>query len=176
MKIKPMDIDGAFIIENKQSQDQRGLFVKAFHKNTFKNHGLETDFQESFYSVSKKNVLRGMHFQLPPQDHSKLVYVVEGEVFDVAVDTRKSSKTFGGYVSAELSARNGRSIYLSKGFAHGFLTLSTTAIVVYMTTTEHSPGHDTGIRWDSFGLDWGIKAPIISDRDSNFKGLNNILK
>jgi len=176
MIIKPTGLDGAFVIENKQFQDHRGLFVKTFHKEIFTNHGLETDFKESFYSVSKNNVLRGMHFQLPPQDHVKLVYVVNGEILDVAVDIRKNSKTFGQYVSVELSAGNGKSIYLAKGFAHGFITLSGDATVVYMTTTVHSPEHDAGIRWDCFGFDWGTKVPIISDRDSKFKDLDSILK
>lgn len=176
MIIKPTEIDGAFIIENKQFQDHRGLFVKTFHKETFRSHGLETDFQESFYSVSKNNVLRGMHFQLPPQDHAKLVYVVNGEILDVAVDIRNDSSAFGLFVAVDLSAGNGKSLYLPKGFAHGFLTLSENATVVYMTTTVHSPEHDAGIRWDSFGFDWGCQSPIVSDRDANFASLNSLPK
>lgn len=174
MIIKPTDIDGAFVIENKQFKDNRGVFVKTFHENIFRSHGLETNFQESFYSVSKNNVLRGMHFQLPPQDHSKLIYVVNGKILDVALDVRKTSKTFGRFVAVELSVDNGMSLYLAKGFAHGYMTLSENATVVYMTTTVHSPEHDTGIRWDSFGFDWGSKTPIVSDRDSAFKCLNSL--
>ncbi|MEI8631931.1 dTDP-4-dehydrorhamnose 3,5-epimerase [Vibrio sp. PP-XX7] len=95
-----------------------------------------------------------MHFQIPPYDHAKLVYVTDGEILDVAVDIRKNSLTFGQYFSTVLSNENAKSLYIAKGFAHGFLTLSESATVVYMTTTVHAPKYDRGIRWDSFGFDW----------------------
>ena len=169
MNITQTNLEGVFEIQNRKFEDQRGLFVKTLHEDVFKEAGLETDFKESFYSVSKEGVLRGMHFQLPPHDHAKLVYVTEGLILDVAVDIRKDSKTFGQYFATELSSENSNSLYMSKGFAHGFLTLSDSATVVYMTTTVHDPEHDAGLRWDSFGFDWNIKEPIISDRDNNFK-------
>jgi len=172
MIVKATQLDGVFEIENKVFEDHRGKFVKTFHEDAFKSHGLEYDFKESFYSVSKKNVLRGMHFQLPPHDHAKLVYVTDGEILDVAVDIRKNSPTFGEYFSTKLSSGNAKSLYMSKGFAHGFLTLSNSATVTYLTTTIHAPEHDSGIRWDSFGFDWwGCDNPIISNRDEAFEGL-----
>lgn len=171
MMILHTDLDHVKIIENKIFEDQRGLFVKTFHQEIFREHGLESDFRESFYSVSKQGVLRGMHFQLPPYDHSKLVYVPHGEILDVAVDIRPKSPTFGRYVSCQLSDSNAKALYIGRGFAHGFLTLSTSATVVYLTSTVHQPSADTGIRWDSFGFDWGISAPVMSQRDILFKGL-----
>lgn len=172
MNIKPSLIQGVYEIENKVFKDQRGGFVKTFNADQFESHGLDVDFKESFYSVSRKNVIRGMHFQLSPYDHSKLVYVTDGEILDVVVDVRPGSDTFGQYVSARLSSENAKSLYMSKGFAHGFLTLSEQATVVYLTTTVHSPEYDTGIRWDSFGFDWlGVEQPIISDRDKAFSSL-----
>ncbi len=174
MIVKSTPLDGVFEIENKVFEDHRGKFVKTFHEDVFKSYGLECDFKESFYSVSKKNVLRGMHFQLPPHDHAKLVYVTDGEILDVAVDIRKESPTFGQYFSTKLSADNAKSLYMAKGFAHGFLTLSNSATVTYLTTTIHAPEHDSGIRWDSFGFDWHgyhIDTSLVSERDKSFKSL-----
>ena len=112
-----------------------------------------------------------MHFQCPPHDHVKLVYVTSGEIMDVAVDIRQQSPTFGNWYSTVLSSKNARSLYMGKGFAHGFLALSDLAIVVYLTSSVHSPESDSGIRWDSFGFEWGVEKPIISDRDANFNPL-----
>lgn len=177
MLITPTLLDGVFEIENKVFEDFRGKFVKTFHDDTFRSNGLECDFKESFYSVSKKGVLRGMHFQTTPHDHAKLVYVTSGKILDVAVDIRKGSETFGKYFATTLSNDNAKALYMAKGFAHGFLTLSDTATVVYLTTTVHSPEHDSGIRWDSFGFDWQssyIDQSLISDRDKLFGSLFNL--
>lgn len=168
MELINTNLEGVIEVNNRIFEDHRGFFVKTFHEDVFKAAGLEYDFKESFYSISKKNVLRGMHFQTSPADHAKLVYVTQGEVLDVVVDIDQKSETFGQYFSTNLSLENGKSLYIGKGFAHGFLTLSETATVVYLTTTVHSPLHDTGIRWDSFAFDWGIERPILSDRDKNF--------
>jgi dTDP-4-dehydrorhamnose 3,5-epimerase len=112
-----------------------------------------------------------MHFQLPPHDHEKLVYVSHGEILDVVVDIRPKSPTFGDYFSTILSDDNQKSLYIAKGFAHGFLTVSKTATVMYSTSTVHSPDHDSGIRWNSFGFNWKEVDPIMSERDKNFSGL-----
>ena len=168
-------LDGVFEIQNSKFEDHRGSFVKTFNKDIFSENGLNYNFKESFYSVSKKNVLRGMHFQLPPHDHAKLVYVVDGDILDVALDIRQESSTFGDYFSTKLSSENAKALYIEKGFAHGFLTLSKSATVVYLISTGHTPKYDTGVHWDSFGFDWdGVKNPVISIRDSNFDGLKNI--
>lgn len=171
MKIEPTQISGVYEIENEQSSDNRGQFVKTYHADTFKKHGLQDDFKESFYSVSKKGVLRGMHFQLPPHDHAKLVYVVQGEILDVALDLRKQSETYGKCHSVKLSSANARSLYMAKGMAHGFLALSESATVIYLTTSVYAPEYDSGIRWDSFNFDWPISKNdlIISERDGKHK-------
>jgi len=168
-------LDGVFEIINSKFEDHRGSFVKTFNKEIFYENGLNYDFKESFYSVSKQNVLRGMHFQLPPHDHAKLVYVVDGDVLDVVLDIRKGSPTYGSYFSTRLSSKNAKSLYIDKGFAHGFLTLSTSATVVYLTSTGHAPKYDAGVRWDSFGFDWnGIQNPVTSIRDSSFDALKDV--
>lgn len=171
MEISPTKLEGVFVIETKQFQDHRGIFVKSFHKDSFKNLNLETDFQESFYSLSKKDVIRGMHFHLPPKDHAKLIYVTHGSVMDVVLDLRKDSSTYGEHITLELSQANHKMIYIPVGCAHGFLSLEDGTCTVYLQTGMHSPEHDTGIRFDSFGVEWGIKDPILSDRDKAFKTL-----
>lgn len=171
MKIISTDLSGVFEIENRVFTDHRGLFLKTFHETTFREAGLAAEFKESFYSISTKGVLRGMHFQLPPHDHEKLVYVSYGEILDVVVDIRPKSPTFGDFFSTILSSENHKSLYIAKGFAHGFLTLSKIATVMYSTSTVHSPDHDSGIRWNSFGFNWKEVDPIMSERDRNFFGL-----
>ncbi|MGR6772834.1 dTDP-4-dehydrorhamnose 3,5-epimerase [Pectobacterium brasiliense] len=172
MKINNTNLDNLYEIENRLFKDERGLFVKTYHAPTFAEHSLESNFTESFYSTSHKGVLRGMHFQLPPHDHTKLVYCASGEILDVIVDIRIGSKTFGKYFSTRLSAEKANALYIGRGYAHGFLTLSESATMVYMTSTVHAPEYDSGIRWDSFGFDWGIDKPIISTRDLSFTPLS----
>jgi len=170
MKIIETNIKGVFEIENSIFKDQRGLLVKTFHKDNFKQKGLVSNFEESFYSVSKKNVIRGMHYQKPPHDHAKLVYVIDGEIIDVALDIRKFSPTKGKYYHTKLSSINNKSIYMDKGIAHGFMSISQSATVVYLTSTVHSKDFEDGYKWDSFGYDWDeIKDPILSERDKSFK-------
>ncbi len=155
----------------KLVSDNRGWFAKTFHAPTFAEAGLETQFPESFISRSTRNVLRGMHFQLPPHDHTKIVRCVTGRILDVIVDLRNDSATFGQYASLELDGASQDAVYIPRGFAHGFLTLSDEALVEYHTSTVHAPSHDTGIRWDSFGFAWPAAALVISARDRAFVGI-----
>lgn len=171
MRALATKIKGVYIIKNKIRADQRGLFYKTYNENIFDEYNLCTQFKESYYSISKQGVIRGMHFQLPPFDHEKLVYVPKGRIMDVVLDIRKSSITFGEYINVELSEENRLSIYIPKGCAHGFKSLEDNTITVYNVTTVYNSDYDSGIRWDSFGMDWKIENPIISDRDSSFKGL-----
>lgn len=170
MKIKELEIPGVFSVENFFSEDSRGVFVKTFHYEQFKEAGLEAHFQESYYSRSVRGVIRGMHFQAPPVDHHKLVYVTEGEVLDVIVDLRKSSLTYQRVFSVSLKAF-GSSIYIPKGCAHGFLTLSDRATLVYNVSTVYSKDQDKGILWSSIDFDWGVKNPILSSRDASFPSI-----
>ncbi len=167
MKISETNIAGVYEVLFFNASDERGTFVKTYHSDSLKEHGLNSDFRESFYSTNKKGVIRGMHFQIPPEDHSKLVYATQGTILDIIVDLRKDSPTYGKFAQVEISGDNSRGVYMPKGVAHGFCCL-TDATMVYLTSTQHSPEHDSGIRWDSFGMDWPIEQPIMSSRDQEF--------
>jgi len=165
------DIPGVFIIEHDVHKDSRGAFVKTFQKEEFARMGLEWDFRESYYTRSKEDVIRGMHFQVPPHDHAKLVTIIQGSVVDVILDLRRRSPTVGRHIAVELSRENRKSIYIPRGCAHGFSVLGESAIVYYMVTSEHAPNHDKGVRFDSFGHDWKVGQPIASERDLQFPTL-----
>lgn len=171
MKFKKTAISNTFIIEPLVFTDLRGSFIKNFNYNDFTKQGLSFDIKETYYSDSRKNVIRGMHFQIPPFDHEKLVYVTTGTILDVVLDIRAFSPTYGKFISIELSEHNNRCVYIGKGCAHGFLSLSDNTRVMYMQTSEHSPDHDAGIRWNSFGMDWETDSPTLSDRDRSFPTL-----
>jgi len=168
MILEKTKLGNVYIVEPSIFNDERGVFVKNFQEEIFKGMGLERDFKESFYSVSKRGVIRGMHFQVPPYDHAKLVYVVYGSITDVVLDIRRNSPSYGEYISLCLSSENKKSVYVGHGFAHGFSVESDYATVIYMQTAVYSPECDTGIRWDSFGMKWAVDNPILSKRDKNF--------
>ena len=168
MKLDPTKIPGVLILEQSVFKDCRGAFVKFFSKSMFESHGLEFEFAESYYTRSREDVIRGMHFQTPPHDHAKLVTVIQGTILDVVLDLRKGSPTFGQYETFELSRENRKSIYIPRGCAHGFTALSEMAVAYYMVTSEYSPDHDSGVRYDSFGFNWPVADPIISERDKAF--------
>jgi dTDP-4-dehydrorhamnose 3,5-epimerase/CDP-3, 6-dideoxy-D-glycero-D-glycero-4-hexulose-5-epimerase len=161
-------IAGLFVLSNSLFYDERGCFKKIFSKNTFKDLSLNTDFAELYYSVNKKNVIRGMHFQIPPMDHVKLVYVIAGKIHDVCLDLRHNSKTFGKYYECMFSGNDSNYLYISKGIAHGFASLEDNTIVHYAQTSCYSQEHDAGIRYNSFGFIWNVRNPIVSDRDKSF--------
>lgn len=168
----PTPLSGAFLIKPPLFTDARGGFVKNFHLGLFKNFGVEPVFAEEFYSTSAKGVIRGMHFQIPPADHAKYVCCLVGVVRDVILDLRRDSATYGQHFAVELSADNRLGFYIPSGFAHGFLSLTEGALMLYKTTMVHTPACDAGVRWDSFGYDWGISSPIVSKRDSEFPSLD----
>lgn len=165
-------LPGCFLLKSKRIEDQRGFFVKTYQKNLYEALGLQVEVQEEFYSMSHKNVIRGMHFQLPPYAHDKLVHCICGEVLDVLVDLR-AGPGYGCVASAKLSGENGCLVFIPKGVAHGFSTLTDKALMLYKTSTVHVPEFDCGIRWDSIGLDWGVSFPIISDRDGQHAVLSD---
>ena len=169
------EFEGLKIIETNNFQDERGLFHKYFSKDEFATLGLDTDFKESYYSINKKNVIRGMHFQIPPADHTKLVYVTSGRIIDVCLDIRKNSKTYGKSFSVELSDDVAKCIYISKGFAHGFISLEDNTCVHYMQTSCYKKECDKGISYDSFGYDWYVKNPIVSGRDKTHPRFEDFL-
>ena len=170
-KLLETPLPGVWQVENFSASDERGLFVKTFHSDWLASAGISVSFRESYYSQSHKQVIRGMHFQAPPHDHEKLVYVTSGEILDVILDLRSHEKTYGKFITLPLK-EYGSSVLIPKGCAHGFLTISKSATVVYNVTTEYNPQADQGIRWDSFGLDWPVTAPILSARDKGFIGFD----
>jgi dTDP-4-dehydrorhamnose 3,5-epimerase len=172
MKIERTILEGVFIINNFNASDDRGLFVKTFNKNLFLELNLNFEIKESYFSVSKKNVIRGMHFQLPPFDHEKLVFVAKGSIIDVVLDLRKNSSTYKKYISVELSDKNRKSIYIPNGLAHGFKSMEDNTITVYNVTTEYDSKSDDGIKYDSFGFDWQSDLVIMSSRDREFMTLD----
>lgn len=159
-------LPGCFLLQPNKFEDQRGCFVKTYHEGLFTALGVSLEIREEFYSISHKNVVRGMHFQLPPHAHEKLVYCTRGAVRDVLLDLRKGD-SYGRVASAEISGENGHLIFIPKGIAHGFVALVDETLMLYKTSTLHSPEADCGIRWDSFGFNWDVvDAPIVSMRDT----------
>lgn len=171
---KELEIPGVFEIEMFHAGDERGMFVKPYHKGTLEKHGLVSEFQESFYSTNQRGVIRGMHFQHPPFDHAKLVYCSSGRLIDVILDIRVGSPTYGKFANVELGGDNYKAVYMPSGVAHGFAVLEDNTCMVYLTETMHAPNADDGVRIDSFGFDWPFENPITSDRDNQFKPLNEL--
>jgi dTDP-4-dehydrorhamnose 3,5-epimerase len=147
------------------------MLVKAVQRSAFEERGLECDFNESFYTESGENVLRGMHFQAPPADHVKLIYCISGAICDIALDLRLGSPTFGEHETYQLTAESPAAVYLPRGIAHGFLVREAPSVVVYQVSSEHSPAHDRGIHWNSFGATWLETAPVVSARDQQLMPL-----
>ena len=166
MIVTPTAISEVLLIEPKVFGDERGFFFESFNARAFEQAtGLDVTFVQDNHSKSAKNVLRGLHYQLPPKAQGKLVRVVQGEVFDVAVDLRKGSKTFGRWVAQILSARNKQQLWIPPGFAHGFLTLSEGAEFLYKTTDYYSPEHERSLLWcdSELGIHWPIDvAPALA--------------
>jgi dTDP-4-dehydrorhamnose 3,5-epimerase len=161
-------IPDVLIFEPKVFGDERGFFFESFNQKLFEEAvGYPVTFVQDNHSKSSKGVLRGLHYQLPPHAQGKLVRCVAGEVFDVAVDIRKSSPTFGQWVGVHLSGENKRQLWIPEGFAHGFLTLSDSTEFLYKTTNYYSPKHERGILWNDkeIMIDWGEVIPILSDKD-----------
>jgi len=175
MQFKPTQIAGCYEIHVDIRNDNRGKFIKTYHAEMFADQGLQTNWNEEYFSVSHKNVIRGMHFQLPPHDHEKLVYCVSGSVLDVVVDLRCNSATFKQHMSLELSSRTGNMLYIPRGCAHGFKALDNNTIMMYKVATVYNQECDSGIAWDSCGIDWQIErsAAIVSTRDQSFVTLDD---
>ncbi|MFQ1970825.1 dTDP-4-dehydrorhamnose 3,5-epimerase [Aeromonas veronii] len=176
MNVIDTKIPDVKIIEPKVFGDERGFFFESFNHKLFEEAvGYQVNFVQDNHSKSSKGVLRGLHYQMPPHAQGKLVRCVAGEVFDVAVDIRKSSPTFGQWVGVHLSGENKRQLWIPEGFAHGFVTLSETAEFLYKTTNYYSPVSEKSIIWNdkNLNIEWPITfAPILSIKDDNAKILN----
>jgi dTDP-4-dehydrorhamnose 3,5-epimerase len=169
MLIEPTALPGVLIITPRVFTDPRGLFFESYNQETFRAHGIHTVFVQDNHSRSAQGTLRGLHFQLPPMAQVKLVRVLRGAIWDVAVDIRVGSPTFGQWAGVELSADNFRQIYIPVGFAHGFCVLSAEAEVLYKCSQVYSPAHERGIIWNdpTLGVQWPIAEPLLSARDAS---------
>src|SRR5487761_2213632 len=165
MEILPTELPDVRLIRLRAFADLRGSFVKTFHLPTFQNAGLHFAPQEEFFSISHQNVIRGMHFQLPPHTQARLVGCLVGRILDVVVDLRKNSPAFGRVLARELSAASRERLFIPEGFAHGFVALEDHSLVSYAASRPHSPPHDTGIAWNSISFQWPVAEPVVSDRD-----------
>lgn len=172
MTAETTELPGVLRLKPSIFRDNRGEFVKTFHRDQFRALGLEFEPREQFFSTSRRGVIRGMHFQLPPSDHNKIVFCLQGTVLDVVLDLRKSSPAFGQSLSCELSDANRTCLFIPRGCAHGFLSLTEPSLLMYQTSTEHDPACDAGIRWDSFGFPWSETSPVLSVRDQSFPALS----
>lgn len=176
MKIETLAISEVVLIEPTIFSDDRGFFFESYQQEKFDQAmGKPIRFVQDNLSYSIKGVLRGLHYQIAPRAQGKLVRVIQGEIFDVAVDIRKDSPTYGKYVSAILSAENKKQLWIPEGFAHGFLTLSTTAEVLYKATAFYSKEHDRSLRWDDkfLNIDWpNVAQPILSEKDAKAPNFN----
>jgi dTDP-4-dehydrorhamnose 3,5-epimerase len=171
------DISGLYVVEPRVFSDQRGYFMESYNQREFCENGLDMIFVQDNQSKSKKGVLRGLHFQ-KEHPQGKLVRVIKGEVYDVAVDLRKSSDTYGGYFGTILSGENKKQMYIPEGFAHGFLVLSDEAEFIYKCTDYYYPDDEGGILWDDpdIGIPWpidGIEQVILSEKDKRWSALKN---
>ena len=170
MKVLTCSIPGLLTVEPKVFGDARGFFLEAWHQQRYREAGLGANFVQDNVSFSRRGILRGLHFQ-NPKPQAKLLQVLQGEVFDVAVDIRRGSATFGKWHGLVLSGENKRQFYIPAGFAHGFAVLSETALFQYKCSEFYSPKDEVAIRWDDpdIGIDWPLKEPLLSERDA--KGL-----
>ncbi len=177
--VEEKEIEGIAIFETDVFHDDRGYFMEYFNENNFNQNVLGNfSFKQDNISCSKKNVLRGLHFQAPPFEQGKLIQVLKGKVLDVVVDVRKKSKTFGKYFKIELSDENHRKLWIPPGFAHGFLSKEDNTLLSYKCTNYYSKNHEMDLLWndENLNIDWGIKNPILSEKDkiaTRFENFNS---
>jgi dTDP-4-dehydrorhamnose 3,5-epimerase len=167
MKIIETDLPGCLVLEPQVFDDARGFFYESFNRDKLATIGLEVDFAQGNVSSSNRGVLRGLHYQWP-KPQGKLVSVLEGEIWDVAVDIRSGSATFGRWTAVVLSATNKRHMWIPEGFAHGFVVLSERALFTYLCTATYDHAADAAIRWDDpqLAIDWPVSSPLLSDKDA----------
>lgn len=167
MRVHTTELPGVLVIDPLVHRDERGFFVETYHADRYRNHGIAAPFVQDNRSRSTAGTLRGLHLQLE-RPQGKLIHVIEGEIFDVAVDVRRGSPTFGRWVSVNLSADTFRQVYIPPGFAHGFCVVSPIAQVEYKCTEVYNPASEIGIAWNdpAIGIAWPIREPRLSERDS----------
>ena len=175
MKVSPTALPGVLLVEPAVHADRRGDFMETFHARRYAEHGMPGPFVQDNQSTSAADVLRGLHFQ-EPNAQAKLISVIAGEVFDVAVDVRVGSPTFGRWVGAPLSGDNRRQLYIPEGFAHGFCVTRAPAVLAYKCTALYDPAAETTIAWNDpdLAIDWPVAHPVVSDRDNAAARLHDV--
>lgn len=178
MKFEELSLSGVYLISSQVFGDERGFFKETYSKKKFKEAGIDSEFVQDNDSFSKKDVIRALHYQLPPFAQAKLIKVVRGKVLDVVVDIRKDSPTFGKHEMVHLSGDNHQLLYIPQGFAHGFLTLTDDVYFQYKVSNFYSPEHERGILWNDPDLEinWAIDDPEMVERDKNWPQLKDITK
>ena len=176
MRVEKTEFDGLLILQPKIFKDERGLFFESWNESVFKSLELNISFIQDNQSVSKKNVLRGLHFQNYPHGQGKLVRVSKGSALDVVLDLRKDSKTYGKHFKYKLSDQNATMVWIPYGFAHGFIALEDQTVFQYKCDALYNPESEGCIAWNdpSIGIDWGIKKPIVSAKDQEGKLLKDV--
>lgn len=169
-EFEPSSIGDVIVIKPTVFEDKRGYFLETYDEMAFEQAGLSTEYVLEFYSRSTKGVLRGLHQQAEPYQQAKIIRCFEGEIFDVAVDVRPHSETYGEYVTFWLSEENKRAIYVPRGFLHGFVTTSEEALVHYKVDNEYAPDHECGVHWadPEIDIDWPVSDPILSEKDASW--------
>jgi dTDP-4-dehydrorhamnose 3,5-epimerase len=170
MQFTRTPLEGAYLIDLQKRGDERGFFARLFCREEFLQHGLDPNVLQANNSLSaEKGTLRGLHYQLPPYEETKLVRCIKGSLYDVILDLRRDSPTFGRSFGAELTADNRRMLYVPRGFAHGFITLEPDVEILYMVSAAYSQENERGIRWNDprFNIQWPIAPTVISERDQN---------
>ncbi len=170
LAFRELGLPGCYEVQPRVHLDARGTFIKSYRDDLFREHGLCAEWREEFFTTSRQGVLRGMHFQVPPAQHAKLVTCLVGEALDVLLDLRPGP-SYGQWISLSLTGERGSSVYVPEGLAHGFLALTDQTLLHYKVSSRHDPAADLGIRWDSFGFDWPLGQPQTSDRDRGFPPL-----
>jgi len=173
------EIKDVILVKPKVFGDNRGFFMETYKKSDFYNNGIKVEFNQDNHSKSSAHVLRGLHYQEEPYSQAKLVRCSKGRIYDVAVDIRKGSETFGKYVKVELSEENKYMLFIPQGFAHGFVVLSEDAELIYKASGEYAPDYDRGILWSDkdINIDWEIDfEPVLSEKDARQPHLKDIMK
>ncbi len=175
MNVVPCELEGVLLIEPRVYGDARGYFLETWHERRYREAGIPGPFVQDNLSFSRRGAIRGLHFQ-NPSAQAKLVYVLEGEVFDVAVDLRRRSPTFGRWFGIRLSAENKRQLYIPVGFAHGFAVLSETALFAYKCTDFYAPEHEVTLLWNDpdLAITWPVEQPVLSEKDQRGKRLRDL--
>jgi len=170
-KFEKLSIPDVILVIPELYGDERGFFMETYKESVFKKAGIEEDFKQDNHSRSKENVLRGLHYQLPPMEQAKLVRCIKGKIFDIAVDIRKGSPTYGKWVGEYLSEENKNILFIPAGFAHGYLVMEDKSEIVYKVTKEYSKEHERGLFWKDpeLKIKWPVSSaePILSEKDRN---------